>query len=127
MKRRWISVAVALTAASFMGTGSAAAMQSAGNTHGIIVQIAGTSKLGGDTQDGPVYPGFGLPHGLETSLLAKLNAAIKADEAGNINAECGDLQAFINESNAQSGKKLTEAQANQIIAEATALRELLGC
>jgi hypothetical protein len=125
MKRRWISVAVALTAASFIGTGVSQALTPPipDPLGRIIGSIAGHGSVG----NGQYSPGFGLPHGLETSLLAKLHAAEKAEEAGNINAECGDLQAFINESNAQSGKKLTEEQANQIIAEATALRELLGC
>jgi hypothetical protein len=71
--------------------------------------------------------GFGLPHGLTTSLLAKLNAAQADFQAGSTALVCGDLQALINEASAQSGKGLTLDQANQIIAAATVIRQSLGC
>ena len=74
-----------------------------------------------------VVTGFGLPHGTETSLQAKLSAAQAALGAGNVVAACGDLNALINQANAQSGKKLTVAQANLIITMASAIRVTLGC
>ena len=70
-------------------------------------------------------------HGVENSLMVKLNAAAEELQDGNVAGFCDDLQAFINESKAQSGKKLTEEpteeQANQNIAEATLFRLFGGC
>ncbi len=73
---------------------------------------------------------MGLPHGLTTSLLAKLNAAQADFQAGSTALVCSDLQALINEANAQSGKGLTSGptgQATQIINAATTIRQSLGC
>ena len=71
--------------------------------------------------------GFGLPAGIENSFVVKLEHALASLQAGNTGAACGELQAFVNHAQAQSGKKLTVAQANQIIAEAQAIRAALGC
>jgi hypothetical protein len=40
---------------------------------------------------------------------------------------CGDLTGFINHVMAQSGKQLTVAQANQLLAAAAQIRAVLGC
>jgi hypothetical protein len=40
---------------------------------------------------------------------------------------CGLLNAFITEVQAQSGKKITAAQASQLIAAATQIKAVLGC
>jgi probable HAF family extracellular repeat protein len=40
---------------------------------------------------------FGLPHGLENSLLAKLEAALRAIDEGRTADACASLQAFANE------------------------------
>lgn len=74
-----------------------------------------------------VIDGFGLPRGLTNALGAKLDAALAALDAGNVTGACNNLQALINQANAQSGKKLTIAQANQIISAANAIRATLGC
>jgi hypothetical protein len=74
-----------------------------------------------------IVMGFGLPKGTENSFLTKLEHALAALQAGNLAAACGDLQAFINHAQAQSGKKLTVEQASLIIAEAEAIRAALGC
>jgi sugar lactone lactonase YvrE len=60
---------------------------------------------------------LGLPHGTERSLLTKL--------AGG--PPCGSLAAFINALQAQSGKKIPATDAAELIAQASALRESLGC
>lgn len=70
---------------------------------------------------------FGLPHGTSNALQAKLDAAQAALAASNVGAACNNLQALINQTNAQAGKKLTVAQANQIITAANAIRATLGC
>jgi hypothetical protein len=70
---------------------------------------------------------FNLPYGLETSLLAKLNDVLAALSAGDMATACVDLNAFINETQAQAGKKLTQAQADQLIALADEIKSALGC
>lgn len=70
---------------------------------------------------------FGLPKGPENSLSSKLENAQKSLEDGNTAAACGQLEAFINEVIAQSGKKLSVAQADQLSAAAAAIRAALGC
>jgi uncharacterized hydantoinase/oxoprolinase family protein len=73
---------------------------------------------------------FNLAQGIENSLDSKLQnvlAALNAAEDGNATSACGQLGAFINETSAQSGKKLTEAQANTLIAAAQQIRAVIGC
>ncbi len=70
---------------------------------------------------------FQLPKGLQTSLDAKLQDALSAVNAGNTATACSDLTDFISEVHAQSGKKLTLAQADQLIAAATQIQVVLGC
>jgi hypothetical protein len=71
--------------------------------------------------------GFGLPKGIAKSFVTKLEHARDALLAGRPGDACADLEAFINQAQAQSGKTLTEAQAAQIIAAAQAIRAALGC
>ena len=60
-----------------------------------------------------------LPHGLTNSLDAKLRAAINSLNRGNPTPAKNQLNAFINEVKAQTGKKITSAQATQLIAAAS--------
>ncbi len=62
--------------------------------------------------------GLGLPKGLENSLTSKLQAAKKSVGKGNVKAAKNQLRAFINAVRAQRGKKLTNAQADALIAAA---------
>jgi hypothetical protein len=68
-----------------------------------------------------------LPHGIENSLLKKLTGAQKNLDAGHLHGACGKLGAFVNQVRAQSGKKIDADDADELIAEATAVRESLGC
>ena len=61
---------------------------------------------------------MGLPKGISNSLISKLENAQKAYEKGNYKATINILEALIKEVKAQSGKKLTEAQAVELIAAA---------
>jgi hypothetical protein len=70
---------------------------------------------------------FGLPRGLEASLLAKLAAAQRALEAGHADTACSILGAFANQVEAQSGKGLTAAQAALLLQTLTLIRSDLGC
>jgi uncharacterized repeat protein (TIGR03803 family) len=59
-----------------------------------------------------------LASGTQNSLDAKLNAAIAAFDRGNATAGDNQLKAFINEVNAQRGKKIDDALADLFIADA---------
>lgn len=62
-----------------------------------------------------------LQHGIENSLVAKLNAAILEIQDNNNAEAINSLQAFINEVNAQRGKKITGSEADILIAAAQAI------
>ena len=66
---------------------------------------------------------FNLPAGTTSSLVAKLLTA----QAATGNASCQQLDAFIQEVQAESGKALTTTQANQLIAMADAVKAGQGC
>ena len=62
-----------------------------------------------------------LPQGTANSLDAKLQAALDSINSGQNRAAQNQLSAFINEVNAQTGKKITLAQAAQLTAAANDL------
>ena len=122
------------------GANPVAGLVLSGNT------LYGTTAYGGSANNGTVFSlslplppaeqinglialvqGLGLQSGTANSLIVKLQGAASALDRGNIEAACDNLGAFLNEVNAQSGKKLTAAQADLLIAEATRLRAVLGC
>ena len=57
----------------------------------------------------------GLHKGTENSLVSKVENAIKSLEKGNFNGAINQLQAFINEVEAQRGKKISEELAEMLI------------
>jgi len=61
------------------------------------------------------------------SLASKVQDALDAVRAGNIASACSTLNDFMNEVKAQSGKKLTVAQANSLLTDAARIRAVLGC
>jgi hypothetical protein len=71
--------------------------------------------------------GLRLPKGLTTALNSKLDEALAALDADDTAAACGSLQAFLNQVAAQNGKKLTEAQAQQLTDAANEIRAMLDC
>jgi len=62
-----------------------------------------------------------LQHGIENSLVAKLNAAMQKIQANNNAEAINSLQAFINEVMALRGKKIPEGEADKLIADAQAI------
>ena len=71
---------------------------------------------------------FTLQRGISNSFESKLQKVIAALDSPDGSAEaCDQLKAFINHARAQSGKHLTVAQADQLIAAASQIRTLLGC
>jgi hypothetical protein len=76
-----------------------------------------------------VVQGFNLAQGIENGLDAKLqNArdALSAASAGDRATAGNLLGAFINEVQAQTGKKITPQQADQLIPPANRIRAVLG-
>lgn len=70
---------------------------------------------------------FNLHDGTEASLITKLQDALAAVNASNTPIACDSLTAFINASQAQSGKKLTAGQVQQLVQSATQVKSDLGC
>jgi hypothetical protein len=71
-----------------------------------------------------------LQNGIENSLDSKLDAAVNALVDANENndgAACNSLAAFISAVEAQRAKKITNAQADQLIASAQQIRDMLDC
>jgi hypothetical protein len=70
---------------------------------------------------------FNLHDGTENSLISKLQDALTAVNSSNTATACDSLTAFINASQAQSGKKLTAAQVRQLVDSAAQVKTDLGC
>jgi 6-phosphogluconolactonase (cycloisomerase 2 family) len=71
--------------------------------------------------------GSNIPLGTAISFNAHLFAAQTSLGANDTTSACNELSAFIHEVQAQSGKKITVADANQLIAQANAIKAALGC
>jgi hypothetical protein len=71
--------------------------------------------------------GMGLMPGTATSLTSKLEAYIASTARGNGTAVCGQLGAFVNEVNAQSGNQITAAAGDLLLIDATRLTTASGC
>lgn len=67
--------------------------------------------------------GLALHHGIENALTVKLEAAIAALAAGDIAGAMSALGAFVNQVNAQAGKKISAEDAEALIVGA---QEILG-
>ena len=71
--------------------------------------------------------GFNLQSGTANSLDAKLQAVQASLAANDVTDACIQISSFVSEVMAQSGKKLTVAQANQLLARANVIKTSLGC
>ncbi len=56
-----------------------------------------------------------MPGAIENSLVSKLEAAINSLDNGQEKVAINKLDAFINQVEAQRGKKLSEAEADSLI------------
>jgi hypothetical protein len=90
-----------------------------GGQHSVVVTTAAT--IAGLTA---LVQGLDLPQGIANGLLAKLNAAKNAPNAA---AACSQLDGFIAQVQAQSGKALATEEADQLIGEAKRVKAGLGC
>ena len=70
--------------------------------------------------------GLGIHIGTENSLTAKLDNAVKSLEKGQTSAAINQVGAFINEVEAQSGKKITIEQAQVMIGRAQVIIYVIG-
>ncbi len=70
---------------------------------------------------------FHLAPGTQSSLTSQLRSSLRALSAGDKEAACDSLQSFINHVNAQSGKKLTAAQARSLIPAARQIKTVIDC
>jgi hypothetical protein len=70
---------------------------------------------------------LGLDKGSANSLLVKIQGVSKDILTGRGDAACGKLAAFINEVQAQSGKKIAPDKAADLIAAANEIKSGLGC
>jgi hypothetical protein len=68
-----------------------------------------------------------LHHGIENSLVKKLTNAQKNLAEGHTAGACGKLASFISEVKAQRGKKVATGDADDLIDQAAAVRQSLGC
>lgn len=89
-----------------------------------MVTIKGGADLIKDNIN--LVKGFNLQKGIESSLLSKLQKALASANRGNKSA-CNELQAFVNEVRAQSGKKIPVSRANQLISGANGIRATMCC
>lgn len=71
--------------------------------------------------------GLNLHDGTENSLISKLQDVLTAINSSDTATACASLTAFINASQAQSGKKLTAEQVKQLVDAANELKADLGC
>ena len=112
--------------------GTARIVYSAPNSNGDYDLFAFTFQLPSSTENQiedliELVESFDLPDGIENSLMSKLQDALAAIAASDTATACDSLTAFINECQAQSGKKLTSDQANQLINTASQIKTDLGC
>ncbi len=76
---------------------------------------------------GELIRSFNLPRGINNSLQAKVQGALRALDGGRRPAACGKLGALVHQAHAQAGKKLTFVQAFRVVAEAGQVAAALGC
>jgi cell wall-associated NlpC family hydrolase len=68
-----------------------------------------------------------VPQGIKTSLTAKLSAALTGLQAEDLATACSKLQDFIDEINAQRGKKIAPSLADSLRNGAAQVMDDLGC
>lgn len=76
---------------------------------------------------GTTIDDLALPSGTANALTAKLEEAATALASGDVAEACGSLAAFSHYVDAQTGKKLTAAEAADLTAAIQEVRAELGC
>jgi uncharacterized delta-60 repeat protein len=125
------SLVYSLSSGTTLAIGShtinATATDAAGNASSctFAITVNGAAAQLADAQD--IVDGMNLHGGTANSLNSKLQSALAAFNAGDIATACGDLKAFLNQVDAQDGKKLSASQAAALRAEADRIRAVIGC
>jgi hypothetical protein len=70
---------------------------------------------------------MGIHHGITNALESKLQNALDTLDADDTAGACYWMQSFLNLVNAQTGKKITPDQAQQLVDAATDIKTQLGC
>jgi hypothetical protein len=65
--------------------------------------------------------------GIRNALLAKLDAALDHIQSQSTTAACGELEAFINQVEAQAGQAILTGDASALVDAAARIRAVLGC
>lgn len=88
----------------------------------VVLAPGGSGSLSPATVDSLIsdVKALGLANGIENSLISKLNAAKKSLERGKDKAAISQLNAFINQVDGLSGKKIDSVDANDLISAAQA-------
>lgn len=97
----------------------------AGGLHNLAIVAPDPAQQIADTRTD--LAGMGIHHGITNALDAKLRAADQALTDGDVPKACESLQALINQTRAQTGKKITTDQATRLTEAATTIRDDLGC
>ena len=71
--------------------------------------------------------GMGLPSGTSDSLTSKLRAYVDSTSRSDQTASCGQLGAFVNYVNAQSGKQIPAADAELLLIDGARLTASAAC
>ncbi len=71
--------------------------------------------------------GASLGQGTEQSLIAKLDASLRALEGERTDVACNTLLAFVNEVRALGDRQIGSATAEALITEAESIRRQLDC
>jgi hypothetical protein len=79
----------------------------------------------GDLRD--LVASMDIHHGITNALDSKLQNTLAALDAGDTATACLSMQEFLDLVKAQTGKKLTEDQADQLTESANNIRDQLGC
>jgi len=102
---------VIVTATDFSGNTSSASF---------TVTVMGPSQITSNLTTTAASLNFKQGTNLLQNALGQINS-------GKTGAACNQLSAFINQTQAQSGKQLTAAEASQLIASAVQIKGALGC
>jgi hypothetical protein len=103
------------------------AADAAGNAASASFAVTVKSAPDQMTDLGETVEGLDLQQGTETSLKAKLEAALAALAAGNTSAACGQLDAMVNQINANVPTKISRADADALIADINRIQAAIGC
>ena len=118
---------------SLSGTGpcTITAAQAGNNSFNAAPNVSQTFKVLSPAQFArrviDAIAGMSLPSGLSESLTSKLAAYVDSTARGDRTASCGQLGAFVDHVNAQSGKQIPPADAELLLIDAARLTTASAC